>query len=84
MPPFYMIKSTTYSGTQERNNNYIMNKLKDIRESLSMSQKELAKEVGVNHRTISAYENEVRRLPVETAKKIGEVLNVDWWKLYEE
>lgn len=84
MPPFYMIKSTTYSGTQERNNNYYMNKLKDIRESLSMSQKELAKEVGVNYRTISSYETGAREMPVKVAKKIGEVFEIDWWILYED
>lgn len=79
-----MIKSTTYGGTQERNIKYSMKKLKDIRESLSMSQKELAKEVGINHRTISSYETGARSLPVETAKKISEVLNINWWTLYEE
>ena len=54
-----------------------MEKLKDIRLSMSMSQYELAKKVGVNYRTISSYETGARDLPVKVAKKIGEVVNVN-------
>ena len=63
---------------------YSMEKLKEIRLSMKMSQDELAKKVGVNNRTISAYETGVRELPVKIAKKIGEVLEIDWWLLYED
>lgn len=61
-----------------------MEKLKDIRLSMSMSQYELAKKVGVNYRTISSYETGARDLPVKVAKKIGKVLQIDWWTLYED
>lgn len=63
---------------------YCMEKLKEIRLSMKMSQNELAKKVGVNYRTISSYETGVRELPVKVAKKIGEVLEIDWWTLYED
>lgn len=49
-----------------------------------MSQEELAKKVGVNYRTISSYETGARDMPVRVAKKIGKVLNIDWWILYED
>lgn len=61
-----------------------MEKLKEIRIAKNLKQNELAKKVGVNYRTISSYETGVRELPVNIAKKIGEVLEVDWWTLYED
>lgn len=61
-----------------------MEKLKYLRIKKDMTQKELGIEVGVNYRTISSYETGARELPVKIAKKIGEVLEIDWWKLYED
>lgn len=61
-----------------------MERLKEIRLAKNLKQSELAKQVGVNYRTISSYETGARDLPVKIAKKIGKVLNVDWWKLYEK
>lgn len=61
-----------------------MKTLKELRIALNMSQRELAEKVGVNYRTISSYETGARELPVKIAKKIGEVLEIDWWTLYEE
>ena len=61
-----------------------MEKLKEIRIAKNLKQNELAKKVGVNYRTISSYETGVRELPVKVAKKVGEVLEVDWWTLYED
>ena len=61
-----------------------MKMLKELRVAFNMSQRELAEKVGVNHRTISSYETGARELPVNIAKKIGKVLNIDWWILYEE
>ena len=58
--------------------------LKDLRIKKDMTQKELGIEVGVNYRTISSYETGARELPVKIAKKIGEVLETDWWTLYED
>lgn len=63
---------------------YSMKILKDLRVDLNMSQRELAEKVGVNYRTISSYETGARDMPVKVAKKIGKVLNIDWWILYED
>lgn len=63
---------------------YSMEKLKEIRIAKNLKQNELAKKVGVNYRTISSYETGVRDLPVKVAKRIGEVLQIDWWILYED
>lgn len=61
-----------------------MERLKEIRLAKNLKQSELAKQVGVNYRTISSYETGARDMPVKVAKKIGKVLNIDWWILYEE
>ena len=61
-----------------------MERLKEIRLAKNLKQSELAKKVGVNYRTISSYETGARDMPVRVAKKIGKVLNIDWWILYEE
>ncbi|WP_262123435.1 helix-turn-helix transcriptional regulator [Anaerococcus sp. Marseille-Q5996] len=61
-----------------------MNSLKKFRKAANMKQKELAEKVGVNCRTISSYETGARDMPVKVAKKIGKVLNIDWWILYED
>ena len=61
-----------------------MDKLKSLRIERNMTQKELGSEVGVDARTISSYETGVRDLPVRIAKRIGKVLKIDWWTLYEE
>ncbi len=61
-----------------------MRRLKEIRLAKNLKQSELAKQVGVNNRTISSYETGARDLPVKIAKKIGKVLNIDWWQLYED
>ena len=44
---------------------------------------ELAGLVGTTEASISRYETGKRELPVKMAKKISEVLKVDWWKLYD-
>ena len=61
-----------------------MKVLKKLRVVSGMSQGELAKKVGVNYRTISSYETGARDMPVRVAKKVGKVLNIDWWILYED
>lgn len=60
-----------------------MDKLRSLRIERNMTQKELGSEVGVDARTISSYETGVRDLPVRIAKRIGKVLKIDWWILYE-
>lgn len=58
-------------------------KLKEIRLEKNFSQKMLGDAVGLSYQAISHYEKGRRELPVSVAKKIGEVLEVDWWILYE-
>lgn len=45
--------------------------------------KDLAKLLGISHSTLAQYEQGRRKLPVETAQKIGNVLQMNWWELYE-
>ena len=54
-----------------------------LRKEKGLSQSDLGKLVGKNQRTISKYEIEESELPVSVAKRIAEVFDVDWWKLYE-
>lgn len=59
-----------------------MNALKYFREKESMSQKELADALGVQPTSISRYERGARQLSVDKAKKIADILKVDWTCLY--
>ena len=51
-------------------------KLKDARESLDLSQAELAKKVGISQRSVTAYENENMMPRGNTLKKLARALNV--------
>ncbi len=61
-----------------------MNKLKQLREERNMSQKALGDAVGITATSISRYEIGKRKLSVEMARKIAEVLDVGWTVLYSE
>lgn len=61
-----------------------MENLRKARLAKKLSQKELADELGVTTATISRYESGERKLPVETAKRIVEILEVDWYTLFDE
>lgn len=61
----------------------MLNLLIRLRKENGLSQSDLGKLVGKNQRTISKYEIEESELPVSVAKRIAEVFDVDWWKLYE-
>lgn len=61
----------------------MLNLLIRLRKENGLSQSDLGKLVGKNQRTISKYELEESELPVSVAKRIAEVFDVDWWKLYE-
>ena len=61
-----------------------MENLRKARLAKKLSQKELADELGVTTATISRYESGERKLPVETAKRIAEILEVDWYTLFDE
>lgn len=56
--------------------NSFSEKLKDARESLDISQAELARKVGLSQRSITAYENENTIPRGNTIKKLARVLNV--------
>jgi len=59
--------------------------LKHIRESLSMSQEEIARKIGISQQYYSFIEAGKRgkKLPVPMAKRIAEALGFDWKKFYE-
>lgn len=61
----------------------MLNLLIRLRKENGLSQSDLGKLIGKNQRTISKYEIEESELPVSVAKRIAEVFDVDWWKLYE-
>lgn len=61
-----------------------MNALKKFREQKHMSQKQLADALGVQPTSISRYERGARQLSVDKAKKIADVLEVEWTLLYKE
>jgi len=50
--------------------------LKELREAKGISQVQLAEEIGVNHRTISQYENGKREPDIQTIKKLCKYFNV--------
>lgn len=53
------------------------------RRKRGMTIDQLASLVGTSGATICRYEKGARKMPVETAKKIADVLKVKWWKLYD-
>lgn len=55
-----------------------MNMLRDLRKRKNMSQADLAKKLGITVTTISRYERGQRKIPVEKAKRLGEILEVNW------
>lgn len=58
-------------------------RLRKLRKEKGLNQTELGKLVSKKQRMISKYENEEIELPVSVAKKIGKVLEINWWELYE-
>lgn len=60
-----------------------MKNLKEYREKVGLSQKDLAEKVGLKQQRYNHYERGRRELPVSVAKEIGRILEIDWWKLYE-
>lgn len=58
--------------------------LRELREAKRLSQADLAELVGLTKQAISHYECMSRQIPVQVAKKLGSVLGINWWLLYEE
>lgn len=59
-------------------------KLRNLRKEKGLKQAELGQLIGKKQRMISKYENEEVEMPVSVAKKIGEVLEINWWELFED
>lgn len=60
-----------------------MKKLKEIRINAGLSRRELSRLIGIKEARYGHYENGIRELPVSIAKKIGKVLKINWWDIYE-
>lgn len=60
---------------------YFMEK---TRKAKGLTQQEVGERVGITQTRYSSYARGSRSLPVEIAKRIGKVLEVDWWRFYEE
>ena len=58
--------------------------LKKAREKSGLSQEKLGLKVGVGRSTIAMIETGANQLTVPLAKKIADVLNVNWTELFEE
>ena len=56
-------------------------KLKELRESMGISQKELAKSINVHASNLSSIESGKRRLSNKTVYKLAIVFNLDFYKL---
>ena len=57
--------------------------LKDLIFKNGFSQREIAEKVGVSLKTLNSYVCLRTEMPVSKAKKIAEILEVNWWELYE-
>ncbi len=55
--------------------------IKRIRKDKRMTQRELAKKMGVTHTVISGYERGTRKPKAETLSRIAEALEVPIWEL---
>ena len=53
------------------------------RKEKNLTQKEVADKVGITRQMYSCVENGKRRPSVEVAKKIAEVLDIEWTKFFD-
>ena len=58
------------------------NALKARRKQLSMTQKDVAKQLGVKHQTYSHYENGKRQPRIEVMRKIAQLFNSSMDELF--
>lgn len=56
--------------------------VKTLREKQGLSQEELASKIGLTRSAVAMIENGSNKLTVDNAKKIGEVLKVDWKEFF--
>lgn len=66
-----------------RTNKMARSWLIDIRRERGYSQKAVAELIGVKQPSYCNIENGMRNPTVETAKKIAEVLRIEWTRFYE-
>lgn len=52
--------------------------MEERRKEMGLRQSDLGKAVDIPQTTYSSYETGSREMPVRTAKKIAQVLNVEW------
>lgn len=57
--------------------------LKELRSDKGLTQEEVAEKCNVLRTTISMIESGINNPSVELAKRLGEILNVDWKEFYE-
>lgn len=55
-------------------------KIKELRESLNMTQKQFSEHIGIKQQTLSGYERGIMKPPLDIAKNIAEKCNIsiDW------
>lgn len=58
--------------------------LQKIRTDFGLTQEELAKRCGVVRQTIGEIERGQNKPSVELAKKLGQILNVDWTEFFSD
>lgn len=61
----------------------IKNNTRNIRKSKGMTAKELSEMLNMPTPTLSQYEQDRRRMPIEVAVEISKILKLNWWELYE-
>lgn len=59
-------------------------KLNNILREKRITALQLSEMTGINYSTIQKYSCGQRKPTIENAKRIGEKLEIDWWKLFEE
>lgn len=57
--------------------------IRELRKEHKLSQTQLGKLIGVTKQAISNIETGKAQPDVKTARRLGEALGFDWWKLYE-
>lgn len=59
-------------------------KLSDILREKGITAKQVSEQTGIKYGTMLKYSSGERNMSIKAAKKIGTVLGIDWWKLFEE
>ena len=57
--------------------------LKEAMKLRNITAKELSRLTGIGISTINKYSCKNRKISIENAKKIAEILRMDWWELFD-